>query len=512
MSAPGLSVTSGVRRAARNRGGETAVVDGGRRFTWREHADRVARLAAAFRAMGLEPGERVSVLADSGHLYLEAYHAVPWSGGILAPVNSRFAPPEMLEMLADAAPRLLLADAPHAGLAAGLAAALPEPPGLVTAADAEALLAAHAPAPDAGRAGGDVACLFYTGGTTGRAKGVALTHAGLVLNALNTTAPLGMDERAVHLHCGPLFHMGAGARVFSTTLHGGRHVVLPRFDAGEVLRAVAREGVTHAVAVPAMAAALLEHPEFGAHDLSSLRVLSYGAAPMPLALIEALMRRLPHVGLLQSYGQTELSPVATMLPPRDHVPGSPRLRSAGQAVPNVEVRVAGAEDVELLPGVVGGIQVRGPTVMRGYWNRPDETARALRGGWMRTGDAGYLDEEGYLYVVDRLKDMIISGGENVYSAEVENAIHDHPAVLECAVFGVPHPRWGEAVHAAVVTRPGTALGEAELLAHCRARIAGYKCPKGVEIRAEPLPRSPTGKVRKAELREALRNPSVQVAG
>nr|WP_302474217.1 long-chain fatty acid--CoA ligase [Roseococcus sp. MDT2-1-1] len=498
----GLSVTSGLRRAARNRRAAVAVVDRGHSFTWEEHAARVARLAAVFRSLGLKAGDRVAILADSGHLYLETYQAVPWAGGILAPVNSRFAFPEMREMLEDALPGLLLVDAAHAAIAAELVGSLPVRPILLTAEEAEQRMTALPPMPDTGRGGDDVACLFYTGGTTGRAKGVALTHAGLVLNALNTTAPLGMGEGMAHLHCGPLFHMGAGARVFSTTLHGGRHVVLPRFDAGEVLRAIEGEGVTHAVMVPAMVTALLDHPDLGQRDLSSLRVVSYGASPMPVALVERLIRCLPQVGLVQSYGQTELSPVATMLPARDHVPGSPRLRSAGQVLPNVELRIADPEDREVPAGTVGEVQVRGPTVMKGYWNRPEETARALRGGWMHTGDAGYLDEEGYLYVVDRLKDMIISGGENVYSAEVENAIHDHPAVLECAVFGVPHPRWGEAVHATVVTRPGHQLTEDALLAHCRARIAGYKCPKSVEISSEPLPRSPTGKIRKTELRDA----------
>ncbi|MBR0679503.1 long-chain fatty acid--CoA ligase [Roseomonas eburnea] len=496
-----MSLTAGVARAAAIRGDCTAVVDGARRFTWREHADRVARMAAALRALGVGPGDRVSILADSSHAYVEAYHAIPWAGGVLAPVNSRFAPAEMLEMLQDATPRVLLADAAHAELAASLARDMAAPPRVVTiGADLEAMIAAQAPAEDAGRGGGDLACLFYTGGTTGRAKGVMLTHANLVTNALNVSSMLGMTSETVHLHCGPLFHLGAGARVYSTTVFAGTHVVLPRFDAAAVLRTIAEDGVTMAVVVPAMVTALLGVPDFAAHDLSSLRTLSYGAAPMPQALIEALLDRLPHVGLMQSYGQTELSPVATMLSSRDHVAGSALLRSAGQVVPNVELRIADPQDHPLPPGAVGEIQVRGATVMAGYWNRPEETARALAGGWMHTGDAGYLDARGYLFLVDRLKDMIVSGGENVYCAEVENALHDHPAVLECTVFGVPHERWGEAVHAVVVARAGMELSEAGLIAHCRTRIAGYKCPKTIELRTEPLPRSGTGKVQKAALR------------
>jgi len=493
-----LRLTAAIPRAAMIRGHGLAVVDGACRFTWAEHADRVARLAAGLRALGLRPGDRVAFLADSSHQVIELYHATLWAGGILAPVNSRFAPREITEMLEDSKPRLLVADAAHAERAR---ACLKEPSRLVPGGDAlEALIARHAPMEDAGRGGDDPACLFYTGGTTGRAKGVVLTHANLAINALNTSAILGLGPDTVHLHCGPLFHLGAGARVFSTTLFAGAHVVLPRFDAQEVLRTIEAERVTLAVVVPAMVTALLEAPGFGRHDLSSLRRLSYGAAPMPPALLKALMARLPGVGLVQSYGQTELSPVATMLRPEDHVAGSPRLRSAGQVVPNVDLRIADANDTPLQPGDIGEVQVRGPTVMPGYWNRPEESATALRGGWMHTGDAGFLDAEGYLFLVDRLKDMIVTGGENVYSVEVENALHEHPGVLECAVFGVPHPRWGEAVHAVIVPRPGAVLDETSLLAHCRARIAGYKCPKSFDIRAEPLPRSGVGKVQKRALR------------
>jgi long-chain acyl-CoA synthetase len=504
VSGLGLSVTACVRRAARNRATFCGVVDGMQRFTWREHAERVARLAGCLQSLGAGFGERVAILADGGHFYIEAYHAVPWAGAILTPVNSRFAWPEMLEMLADASPRVLLTDANHAGIARNLARSLENPPLILEASEAEVLIRMQEPVEDAGRSGEDIACLFYTGGTTGRAKGVALTHQGLVLNALNTTALLRMNPAMVHLHCGPLFHMGAGARVFSTSLHGGRHVVMPRFDAGDVIRTMAAEGVTHAVTVPAMVTALLDHPALSQHDLSKLRMLSYGAAPMPAPLIAALMERLPGVGLLQSYGQTELSPVATMLPPEEHRPHAPRLRSVGQAVPNVEIRIADAQDRALPTNVIGEVQVRGPTVMKGYWNQPEETALALRGGWMHTGDAGYLDEDGFLYLVDRLKDMIISGGENIYSAEVELAILEHPDVMECAVIGIPHPRWGEAVHAIIVRRAHATITQEQVLAHCRARIAGYKCPKTVEFLTEALPRSPTGKIRKTELRAARR--------
>jgi long-chain acyl-CoA synthetase len=504
-----IRLTYGIERACILRPNEPAVIDVGpaqRRVTWAEFRDRVARLASAWRRLGLAPGGRVAILADSSFRYLEVYFAALWAGGVLAPVNSRFARPEMVDMLADCTPSILVADAASAERALDLQRELGIPL-LVHAEDGAAPPGMHAyeelvtsaePMPDAGRSGDDLACLFYTGGTTGRSKGVMLSHTNLGMNAMNSYA-LGLSENAVHLHCGPLFHLGAGGRVFGTTTFAGTNLVLPRFDAQKVLETLAREKPTHAVFVPAMLQQMLARPDFDRYDLSSVKVIAYGAAPMPGALIEELMRRVPACSFLQSYGQTELSPVATTLAPWHHVAGSRFLRSVGRVNPNVELRIVDADDHPLPPGAIGEIVVRGPTVMLGYWRREEETARALRGGWMHTGDAGYLDE-GFLFLVDRLKDMIVSGGENVYSAEVENVIHDHPAVAECAVFGIPHETWGEAVHAVVVTRPDHTLTAAELIAHCRTAIAGYKVPKSVEIRSEPLPKSGASKIQKTELR------------
>jgi long-chain acyl-CoA synthetase len=306
----------------------------------------------------------------------------------------------------------------------------------------------------------------------------------------------------VHLHAGPLFHLAAGGRALSTTVVGGRHVVLPRFGPAEVLAAVARHRITALTVVPTMLSMILQQPDFGAHDLSSLRAMTYGAAPMPEALLRRAMEALPGVRFMQSYGMTELSPLTTFLAAADHRPEAPahRLRSAGRPVPGVEVRVADADDRTLPAGEVGEILVRGPNVMRGYWRRPEQTAQALRGGWMHTGDAGRFDADGYLYVVDRTKDMIISGGENVYSTEVENALAEHPGVVQAAVIGIPDAKWGEAVHAVVVPRPGSDLDAAALIAWCRERIADYKCPRSVDFAAE-LSLSSVNKVDKAALRK-----------
>lgn len=500
-----MRLTQGIGRACQQKARATALVCGGLRRNWAEFADRVARLAGMLQGLGVGPGDRVSILADSSAEYIEAYFGVLWAGGILAPINTRHAQPEMADMLADCTPRVLIADAAHRDQAQAIAATqTPAPALLVIGEPYEAALAGTEPVPESLRHGDDIACLFYTGGTTGRAKGVMLSHANLVTNALNIAGPLGLSDETVHLHCGPLFHLGAGARVFATTHHGGTHVVLPRFDAGAVLDAIARERVTIAIFVPTMLATLLARPDIGAHDLSSLRIASYGAAPMPAALQAALRETLPGCGLLQSYGQTETSPVVTMLPPRFHDPALGKSRTAGRAVAGVDLRIADPEGNSVPNGTVGEILVRGPTIMRGYWRQPDLTARTIRDGWMHTGDGGFLDDDGFLTVVDRLKDMIVSGGENVYSAEVENALYSHPAVEECAVFGIPHEHWGEAVHAVVLPRADHAVTEADLIAHCRTLIAGYKCPKSIAISAAPLPRSGAGKILKAPLRKAWR--------
>lgn len=504
----GMRLTQGIGRACQQKPRATALVCGDVRRDWATFRDRVARLAAVLQGLGVQPGDRVSILADSSADYVETYFGVLWAGGILAPVNTRHARPEMLDMLADCTPRVLIADPAHAEEARAIAAAQASPPALLlTGAEYEAALTAATPAPESLRGGDAIACLFYTGGTTGRAKGVMLSHANLATNALNIAGPLGLSDETVHLHCGPLFHLGAGARVFATTHHGCTHVVLPRFDAGAVLEAIARERVTIAIFVPTMLATLLARPDIGRHDLSSLKIASYGAAPMPAALQAALRDNLPGCGLVQSYGQTETSPVVTMLPPRFHDPALGKARTAGRALVGVDLRIADAADATVANGTVGEILVRGPTIMRGYWGQPDLTARTLRGGWMHTGDAGFLDDEGFLTVVDRLKDMIVTGGENVYSAEVENALYSHPAVEECAVFGIPHDHWGEAVHAVVYPRAGQAATEAALIAHCRTLIAGYKCPKTITVSAAALPRSGAGKILKAPLRDAWRTTS-----
>ena len=509
-----MQLTQGLHSHGRRRPDAAALICGDVQLSWSQLARRVAKLAGALLARGLQTGDRVAILAGNGPLQIEATYAALWAGGVTLPINSRFAMPEMIEQVRDAEPAILIAGAGFAQQAAalhagslGLKAVLVEgvaelPQGMLAY---EATLQAAGAVPDAERRGDDLACLYYTGGTTGRAKGVMLSHANLWANAAVTTAVCSFDERLVHLHSGPLFHLGSAARVFTTTVVGGCHVLIPRFSAEAVLDAIGRHRVTTSTFVPTMLAMILERPDLDRFDLSSLRLITYGASPMPAVTLRRCLDRFPQVHFAQSYGMTELSPVATMLTAEDHAPTSPpeRLRSAGRPIFSADVRIVDPQDRDVPTTEVGEIVVRGPMVMRGYWRQPELTRRALRGGWMHTGDAGYFDRDGYLYVTDRIKDMIISGGENIYSLEVENALGSHPAVQDCAVIGAPDEHWGERVHAVIVVAPGHVVTADELIAHCRPLIAGYKCPRSVEFLNGGLPLSSVNKVDKAALRARL---------
>ena len=496
----GSSLIQGLRRAVQLRSSAAAVVDSDSRFSWEELADRVARLAGAFVARGLEAGDRVALLALNSHRSLESFYAAIHAGGIIVPLNHRLADEELARLLADCSPAILVLGSEFEDRAEALLSALPYPVEVIRASDWERVLALASPVPDAGCADDDIACIFYTSGTTGEAKGVMLSHSNLNANTLNVLAELHFDTTTVHLHHGPLFHVAAAARLFSVTHVAGCHVFLPRFDPQEVIAAVSEARITVATFVPTMLRALLDDPMLTCSDMSSLELITYGSAPMPEPLLREVMAALPRAGFAQSYGMTELSPVATMLGRGDHLAGKGLLRSAGRAVTTAEVAIVDPDGRHLATGQRGEIIVRGPMVMQGYWNRPDFTAKVLRDGWMHTGDVGYLDEAGYLFVVDRIKDMIVTGGENVYSQEVEDCIATLPGVAECAVIGLPDPKWGEAVHAEVRVKSGHELDQDQIVAHCRQHLAGFKCPKSVRLRTTPFPLNGAQKISKADLR------------
>jgi long-chain acyl-CoA synthetase len=354
------------------------------------------------------------------------------------------------------------------------------------------------------RTSSDLAGIFYTGGTTGRSKGVMLSHGNLMVNSLNSLGEGLFQSTAVYLHAAPMFHLANGAAMYSLLLSGGSNVIIPAFTPEAVMSAVQNAGVTDVLLVPTMIQMLVDHPSLASYDTSSLRNLVYGASPISEAVLERATRALPKAQFIQAYGMTELSPMATLLPWKEHIGdgrAKGRHRAAGRATLGCEVRVVDGDDKPVAFGTVGEIVVRGDNVMMGYWERPEETARAVIDGWMHTGDGGYMDEHGFIYVVDRVKDMIISGGENVYSVEVENAVTQHPSVAQCAVIGIPNEHWGEQVHAVVVLKSGAQASATELIEFCKTRIAGYKCPRSIDIRESPLPLSGAGKVLKRELRK-----------
>ena len=331
-----------------------------------------------------------------------------------------------------------------------------------------------------------------------------LTHTNLVVNALNGVAGMGFDADTAYLHSGAMFHLADGASTFGVTLSGGRHAFVPRFEPMEVLLTIQTEKVTHAQFVPTMINMLVNHARFAEFDIGTLSFILYGASPMPEGVLRKAIEAMPHVRLMHGYGMTEASPIVTLLDPRYTVLDGPfagRLKSCGQAVLACEVRIVDVDRLEVPRGTTGELTVRGANIMKGYWNKPAETQAVLEDGWYYSGDGAYMDEEGFVFVVDRLKDMIISGGENVYSAEVENAISTIPGVAEVAVIGVPDERWGERVHAIVVPKQGSALTADAVMEHCRGQIAGYKCPRSVDFRDTPLPLSGAGKILKRELRE-----------
>lgn len=506
-----MNVTHGLRRALQINPHGLATVFKDRRRTWAEIGDRVARLASGLHALGVGEGDRVALLMLNSDRYLELYLATAWAGAVIVPLNIRWSPLENEDALRDCRAKVLVVDTAFAATGDTLGKALPDL-ALVFADDTdppagmenyEALIARGAPVPDAMRKSSDLAGIFYTGGTTGRSKGVMLSHRNLMANALNALGEGMFPASSIYLHAAPMFHLANGAAMYSLLLSGGSNVIIQSFTPEGVMAAIQTERVTDVLLVPTMIQMLVDHPALTSYDMSSLRDIAYGASPISEALLDRTTSVLPHVRLTQAYGMTELSPIATLLHWNEHIGdgrAKGRHRGAGRATLGCEVRIVDADDKPVATGTVGEIAVRGDVVMMGYWERPEETAKAVVDGWMHTGDGGYMDKDGFIYVVDRVKDMIISGGENVYSVEVENAVAKHPAVAQCAVIGIPSAQWGEQVHAVVVTKSGATLAEDELIAFCRTLIAGYKCPRSADISETPLPLSGAGKILKRELR------------
>ncbi|WP_163508271.1 long-chain-fatty-acid--CoA ligase [Fodinicola acaciae] len=504
-----MQITQSLHRACQQDPDRPASIHAGRVRTMVEVLDRVSRFAGALRELGVRTDDRVGMLSLNSDRYHEFLLATPWADAVFTPVNVRWTAAEIGYALRESDTRVLLVDQTFAPMVTALRAEFPGLEKVVYTGDDdvpdgmlgyEELVAGADPVEDAGRGGEQMAGLFYTGGTTGAPKGVMLSHDNMVVSALGSLATNDFfTTRGRLLHAAPMFHMADVAAWVAGMLVGSTHVIVPSFTPAGVLSAISGDRVTDTLLVPTMIQLLVDHPDVADHDLSSMQHIVYGASVISDAVLERARKVFSTARFTQAYGMTELSPVTTLLLPDEH--DDPVLRrGAGRAVPHAEVRIVDPDDNEVPRGTVGEIVARGDHVMLGYWQRPQETAEALRGGWMHTGDGGYMDEKGYVFVVDRIKDMIITGGENVYSAEVENALARHPAVATCAVIGVPDEQWGERVHAVVVLQQGNTATARELTDFCRQSIANYKIPRTVAF-VDALPMSGAGKILKRELRK-----------
>jgi len=522
------TVWTPLEHARRLHGERVAVVDGDATVTYAGLGVQADALARYLMGQGVAPGDRVSALLVNSHAYMVTYFGVAQAGAVVNPLNHRLSTSELAFILADAGARWLVADVRFAQQVAALVTDTapkgviwvggdPGPSWPVVSVTLDSVLEPRAdaggfapvvPGPD------DVAHLYYTSGTTGRPKGVMLTHQNVCVHARGAVDELGLGVDDVWGHIAPMFHLADAWAVFAITWVGGCHVMVPRYDAPTVLDALSRHRVTLSNLIPTMLGDLVNHPDAAACDLSDLRLLMSGGAPMAPALVRRVLDTFG-CDYVQTYGMTETSPYLTLSLLHPHLRALPRderlvyIAKTGRPFKTVELRVVDADGRPVAPDgqQVGEIQVRGASVTPGYWNRPDATAAAFTAdGFLRTGDLAVLDAEGYVDIVDRLKDMIITGGENVYSTEVEHVLYAHSAVLEAAIVGLPDARWGEAVIAAVVLRPDSQVSDADLIAHCKAHLAAFKAPKRV-VFLESLPRTGSGKIRKQTLRALLTLPA-----
>ena len=497
-----------VRRHASERPDTAAIVHAGRTTSYAELDQASSRVANGLIAEGIGPQTRVAHLDKSSDIFFELLFGVAKANAVMVSVNWRLAVPEVLHIINDAEAEILFVGEEYFPVVEKIRDELKTVRKIVAFGSRHGIWESfdewrdRRPAVDPGLPvrPDDTAVQFYTSGTTGLPKGAELTNANFAWMFPLWTRTWLLAPGVPNLVCLPMFHIGGAGWGIAGLFAGATNHVVREFVPAEILQIVARERLQVMLLVPAMILFLVQAPQIRETDLSSLRLIVYGAAPIPADLLKQAMEIFP-CGFQQVYGLTETTGAITLLPPEDHDPADARkLLSCGYAQTGVELRIVGDEGEDLPAGTVGEIAVRSPQIMGGYWKLPDATRRAIQDDWFFTGDAGYLDDRGYLYIYDRVKDMIVSGGENIYPAEIESALFGHPAVADVAVIGVPDERWGEAVKAVVVRKPGAAVTAGELIAWARERIAGYKLPKSVDF-IEALPRNPTGKILKRELRK-----------
>ena len=506
-----LTLPSLIDRTVRLYGHRTAIRDHERYFTWSEFANRAAHAACVLAGLGVKQGERFGIISRNSFRHSELNYAGYCMGAVPVPVNHRLAPPEIRFILDDAECGILAIEDDFADLmqteelAPWRERMLWIAPGPVDMDGPcyESLLAEADALPRRDCDEDDDAILLYTGGTTGRAKGVRLTHRNVVSNALQLSKVMNVTAGDIYLHSSPMFH-STDLKSTVCTMMGAGHCYLDEFSPANVLAAIEKHGITIASLVPTMIMRVLQYEDFDNYDLSSLRLVSYGTSPISVEWIRRIMERFEGVDLHQCYGLTETTPILSILDERDHhraveTGDYTRLGSAGQPLPGVDLRIVDDDGREMSTGEAGEILIRAPNVAKGYHNRAEENATTFRDGWLYSGDVGRVDEEGYLFVLDRKKEMVITGGENVYTSEVEAALHQHPDIHEAAVVGVPDAQFGEALFAVIVPSPGKSLTEDEIISHCRGRIGGYKIPRRMAF-VDELPKSTMGKVLKNDLR------------
>jgi len=513
-----FSINQVLRQAQRSFGKNIAMRshDGVER-SYVEFANRVSRAGTALRTnLGLEEGDKAAILSLNSARYLEYYFICPYAGVWVVPLNIRLAPPEIASVLNECEAKAIFIDDAFAPAVPKLKEAIPSLQVFIYIGDKDVApedcmhyekeVVGGVPTADiqepANKGGDDVYGCYFTSGTTGKSKGILLSHTNVLMNAYCVMNELGYRDWHRYLHIAPMFHLADGASTFALTMSGGKHVFRPKFTPGEAVDALKSEKISHVLLVPTMVSMMLQTPGLDQKDFSNLKCVLYGASPMPEAVLKQGMKVFGDTGWVQGYGMTELSPVATFLSAKDHRKGGALLRSAGRAVPHCEVMIVDENDTELAPGNVGEIVVKGPSVMLGYFRQEDLTSKVINSdGFLHTGDGGFMDENGYIFVKDRIKDMIVTGGENVYSVEVESTIYELEKVSSCAVIGVPSDQFVEMVAAIVVPKEGQKISEKEVIQHCKEQIAHYKCPKVVIIRNEPLPINAAGKILKSELRK-----------
>lgn len=504
-----LNLSHALHRGWREYPGHFALIDRSSRYTYGQLADRVSRLAGGLEHWGLENRGRVAIIASNSNALIEAMLSVWWAGGVLIPLNTRWSLDECVEAINDCDTKILYLAAEYGHWSKEIRQRCPGVIAIIGLGEtslegidvnSESLIRTSQPVDDAFCKNDDLAAIFYSGGTTGKPKGIMQSHGSLTSGVLLAAAAQFCQRDDRVLVTAPLFHI-AGCVFSLVALLNGATQVLEDFTPAGVLEVIDKLGITVCLFVPTMMQLLIAQSEDQASNLDTVERIVYGASPISESLLTRAMNWLPNADFIQCYGQSELGGVVSVLAPEAHhrTDDHPYLRSAGRPAIGVEVKIVDENMSELEIGSVGQIAVRSPGSMLGYWQRQSETLETMTDDWVLTGDAGYLDHQGYLFVVDRVKDMIISGGENIFSVEVECVIREIVAVSDCAVIGVPHPRWGEAVHAVIVRRAGCSLSEREVITYCRSRIAHFKCPASVAF-VEALPVSGVGKTLKQELR------------